>query len=337
MEKQDGSDSSDDDDDHSSQTSVDHTPELLSLDDLKSNTYELTGITMGTTLSTSPIDEITNPTTTSLGHVKQVTNHPPVTSKPSTLNHGGTTKSVCDSGIMMAGSSVELSTQLRDDSSNNHVTSNSQHFLTKQQGDDLTETSESHNQKYSVDGSNDVHYRKTLHPRTATDSGLGWYKTMSSTPFGLQQSSIAVAQTGGNIPMDTSDIPPKTTKGSSTDSGANMKLRSGFNEVLLPSKRHPTGVAPFEGSTPRSRYVQHRAALQASLHDDNRWAWLVSRSTNGESFTSIAEDLLLRKEILKSQLQFGTCARSCTGKMLFKRLYTCTHSHAHSCMLHGSK
>ena len=286
---------------------------------------------MGTTLSTSPIDEIINPTTTTMssGCDEQVTNHPPVTSKPSTINHGGT-KSVCDSGIVMAGSRVELSTQLRDDSSNNHVTSNSQHYITKQQGEipsSLTATSETHNQNYTVDGSGGVHYKELFHSRTAADSGLGWYKAMSSTPLGLQQCNTT-AQVSGNIPMDTSDLPPATNRGSSTDSGANMKLRSGFDGVLLPSKCHPTGVGLFEGSTLRSRYVQHKAALQASLYDDNRWAWLVPRSTNGESFTSVAEDLLLKKEILKSQLQFGM------SKLCWQDMYTiqqhanaCTHMH----------
>jgi len=300
--QQDSSDNGDDDD-HSSQSSGDHTPELLSLDDLQSNTYELTGITMGATLSTSP--EVANPTTMPSGRDEQVTNHPPVTSsKPLTVSHG---VAVCDSGIAMTGSCVEMSSQLRDDSNNIHVNSDSQYHATKQQGEVpslLMTTNESHNQKNTMNFSGGVHFKELSHPSTAADSGLGLYKAMSSTPLGLQQSNLTAAQVN-STPMDTNDLTSAASRGSSADHAATVKLRSGFDEVLLPSKCHPTGVGSFEGSTPRSRYEQHRAALQASLHDDNRWAWLVPRSSNGESFTSIAEELLLKKEILKSQLQFG--------------------------------
>ena len=269
----------------------DHTPELLSLEDLRTNTYELTSVDMAMpSLITNDHDnsavsmETTDVTNTTTKAVPTLA-----------ISHGAGVKSVSDSGI--AGSSVEMSTQLRDDCSNNlQASCKASEQQTIGRCDGVLPSSSaapSHNindprtiaKSYSGEHYKEVHY----HP-SAADSGLGF----NLKPISHTHSTDEVAQghlpPGSNIVVSRSDSTVDST-------GTVNNLRTGFSGILLPSKYPP----PFEESTPKSRYDMSTCCSS----DKNRWAWLPHYTSNGESFSSFAEGVLLRKEMLKSQLQFG--------------------------------
>ena len=287
------------DDDHGSNSSQsdscssDHTPELLSLEDLCTNTYELTSVDMA--MPSSSISDHGNPTVT-----METTEEKVITTKPnasnstttsntvvtntattSTISHGGGAKSVSDSGI--AGSSVEMSTQLRDDFTN--------HLQASCSASEQLNVKKSlsippfHSSKFTI--FHGEHHKEVHHHPSATDSGLGYNLRASSHTHNVNES---IATLHG-------DLPAVSESSSATDSNRTASsLRTGFSGILLPMKYRP----PVEESTPKSRYGMPPHS------DKNKWAWLPRHtSTGGESFSSFAEGVLLRKEILKSELQFG--------------------------------
>jgi len=295
--------------DSSTDSSGDHTPELLSLEDLQSNTYELTNI--GTATLSSLTDDHDSPAVT-----MEITEAKVIATKPntittttatteavtmSTMSHGA---GVSDSGI--AGFSVEMSTQLRDDYSNHLQGSGSSSCIVSEQSNikhnrKLPSSSIallSHNKNVTVakNCSNGHCKEHTCHP-SAADSGLG-YKTVNHTHCTDENSSPALHT---NLPMDDNVNSVSVSRSSSTidSTGGGNSLRTG---VLLPSKYQ----AQFEGSTPKSRYT---TPTHSNRNDKNKWTWFPRySSTNGESFSSLAEEVLLRKEMLKSQLQHGESA-----------------------------
>ena len=281
-----------------------HTPELLSLEDLRTNTYELTSVDMAMpSLVTNDHDNPTVAMEVTEGQVIDATTITTTTKAVtmSTISHGAgvKSKSVSDSGI--AGSSVEISAQLRDDWSNNLQGScnGSNQLTTVKKCEDISSaTTLSHTNsdlRTIAKDNNGERYKEVYHP-SAADSGLGYnLKTIShahSTDEMALQGHLPASSDHSTITISRSD--------SAVDSTGNVNsLRTGFGGVLLPSKYQP----PVEESTPKSRYGMHAS----NSNDKNRWAWLprYTSSTTGDSFSSFAEGVLLRKEMLKSQLQFG--------------------------------
>ena len=283
-------------------SSGDYTPELLSLEDLRTNTYDFTGVDMAMPSSISDHDnptvtmetiegKITKPSTTTTTAATTATTSRTVTM--STIGHTAAVKSVSDSGI--AGSSVEMSTQLREDFSNHLQGScNVNEQLNVRRCDSKLPASSSatlsHNHNSTIAKSNSCeHYKEEY---CAADSGLGYnLKTTSHTHNTVQS----------HLPRDVDirSVPVSWSSSTVDSSGTANSLRAGFSGVLLPAKYQP----PVEESTPKSRYGM---PAHGYTNDKNRWAWLPRyNSTNGESFSLFAEEVLLRKEMLKSQLQFG--------------------------------
>ena len=272
--------------DSCSSGSSDHTPELLSIEDLCTNTYELTSVDMAMPLSMS---DHGNPTVT-----METTEEKVITTKPnanattsntavtntattSTISHGGGAKSVSDSGI--AGSSVEMSTQLRDDFTNHLQTScSASEQLNIKKSSSIPPY---HSNKFTLP--HGEHYKEVHYHPSAADSGLGYNLRATSHAHNANESGTT--------------LPAVSESSSTTDSNRTASsLRTGFSGTLLPMKYRP----PVEESTPKSRYGMPPHC------DMNKWAWLPrNTSSSGESFSSFAEEVLLRKEMLKSQLQFG--------------------------------
>lgn len=279
----------------------DHTPELLSLEDLRTNTYDLTSVDMA--MPSSVTNDHDNPTVTMEITEGQVdgtsTTTKPVTT--STISHGAGVKSVTDSGI--AGSSVEISTHLRDDCSNNLQGSNNASEQTNIRKYDSklpsSSTALSHNNNdFRATGRSNSgeHYKEVSYHPNAVDSGLGYNLRTFSHAHGTDESSMTVQ---GHLQTGVANSNTVSRSDPTADSNGTVNnLRTGFSGVLLPPKYQPS----CEESTPKSRYGT--PACHSS--DKSRWAWLPRyTSTNGESFSSFAEGVLLRKEMLKSQLQFG--------------------------------
>ena len=273
----------------------DHTPELLSLEDLRTNTYELTSVDMAMpSLVTSNHD---NPTVAMEVTEGQVTDTTAITTTTkavttSTISHGAGVKSVSDSGI--AGSSVEISAQLRDDWSSNLQGScnGASNQLNIRKCDDKSSAVLSHTNSDHRTINSGEHYKEMHHP-SASDSGLGYnLKTISHA-----HSTDEVALQG-HLPASSESITVSRSDPTVDSTETMSNLRTGFGGAFLPSKYQP----PVEESTPKSRY----SVPTSNSNDKNRWAWLPRyTSTKGDSFSSFAEGVLLRKEMLKSQLQFG--------------------------------
>ena len=274
----------------------DHTPELLSLEDLRTNTYELTSIDMAMpSLITNDHDNPTVAMEVTEGQITDTTTLTTATKvvTTSTISHGAAVKSVSDSGI--AGSSVEISAQLRDDWSNNLQGScNGSNLLNVKKCDDKSSAVLSHTNSDLRTINAGEHYKEMHHP-SAADSGLGYnLKTIShahSTDEMALQGHLPASSDRNNITVSRSDSAVDST-------GTVSNFRTGFGGAFLPSKYQP----PVEESTPKSRY----GVSTSNSSDKNRWAWMPRyTSTTGDSFSSFAEGVLLRKEMLKSQLQFG--------------------------------
>ena len=274
----------------------DHTPELLSLEDLRTNTYDFTSVDM--VMPSSSISDHDNPTVTmEITEGKVITTRPSTTNTTtatsravttSTISHSTCVKSVTDSGIA-AGSSVEISTQLRDDFSNHLQGScNVSEQLNIRRYDSKIPSSSSatlsHNTIAKSNSGKEGSYYSS-----AVDSGLGYnLKTTSHAHNGDESVTV---QSHLLTDVDYQSVPVSWSS-STVDS-------SGTTSSLLPAKYHP----PVEESTPKSR---HGMPAHSYTNDKNRWAWLPRyTSTNGESFSSFAEGVILKKEMLKSQLQFG--------------------------------
>lgn len=291
-------------------SSGDHTPELLSLEDLRTNTYDFTGIDMA--MPSSSISDHDNPAVTmETTEGKTITTQPSTTNittttttskcvTTSTISHSAGVKSVTDSGI--AGSSVEISTQLRDDFSNHlHGSCNvSEQLNIKRCNSKMPSTISatlSHDNVVAKSNSGE-HYKENY--CSAGDSGLG-YNLKATNHAHNANESISHLPAG----VDYHSVPVSWSSSTVDSSGSTNSLRNGFSGLVLPAKYQP----PVEESTPKSR---HGIPAYSHTNNKNRWAWLPRyTSTNGESFSSFAEGVLLRKEMLKSQLQFGPISSLC--------------------------
>ena len=286
-------------------SSGDHTPELLSLEDLRTNTYDFTSVDMA--VPSSSINDHDNPiVTVETTEGKIITTKPNTTNTTtsaskavtaSTISHSAGVKSVTDSGIA-AGSSVEISTQLRDDFTN-HLQGScnvSEQLNVKRCDSKLSSTTLAHDDVITKSNSGGEHYKED-HCSVA-DSGLGYNLRTTSHARNADKSATGVQS---HLPsdLDYQGVPVSWSSSTVDSNSTTNSLRNGFSGLLLPAKYRP----PVEESTPISR---HAIAAHKYTSNKNKWAWLPRySSTNGESLSSFAEGVLLRKEMLKSQLQFG--------------------------------